>query len=444
MARRQGDSFEFSKQNSSFVRDSGLQARLTDEASNTRLRPQLRTFDAVATGLAAILGAGIFAVIAPAANIAGPALLVSLAIGAFVALCNALSSAQLAAAFPRTGGTYEFGRRMLGPWWGFSAGWMFLVANTVGPGAIALAFGGYLNAAVGVVPVRTAAVVAALAMTMLNAGGIRRSVRVTDIIVILSILSLLAVVVIGLPSARVSNLTPFAPNGVAGILQATGLLFFAYTGYSRIATLVEEVHNPKQTIPRATVIALGTATLLYLLVATTALTVLGVPRLSHSSSPLEDTMVVVGSGVGMTIIAAGALLTTFNEGLSDLLGVSRVAFAMGRESDLPTGLARLGAGQNPWRSVLFVGAISILVAAFAPFYVAVAVSSFGTLLYYSVTNLSALRLPGQQRMFPPVLAVAGLIGCVALAFALAPQEVGIGLGILLAGIAFRSLRSARA
>jgi APA family basic amino acid/polyamine antiporter len=397
-------------------------------------------FDAVATGLAAILGAGIFAVIAPAANIAGPALLVSFAIGAFVALCNALSSAQLAAVFPRSGGTYEFGRRMLGPWWGFSAGWMFLIANTVGPGAIALAFGGYLNAAVGVVPARTAAVVAALAMTMLNAGGIRRSVRVTDVIVVLSILSLLAVVVIGLPSARVSNLSPFAPNGVAGVLQATGLLFFAYTGYSRIATLVEEVHNPKQTIPRATVIALGTATLLYLLVAITALTVLGVPRLSHSSSPLEDTMVVVGSGVGMTIIAAGALLTTFNEGLSDLLGVSRVAFAMGRESDLPAGLARLGAGQNPWRSVLFVGAISILVAAFASFYVAVAVSSFGTLLYYCVANLSALRLSRQQRMFPRGLAVAGLIGCAGLAFALAPQEVGIGLAILIAGIAFRSLR----
>jgi APA family basic amino acid/polyamine antiporter len=397
-------------------------------------------FDAVATGLAAILGAGIFAVIAPAASIAGPALLVSLAIGAFVALCNALSSAQLAAVFPRSGGTYEFGRRMLGPWWGFSAGWMFLVANTVGPGAIALAFGGYLNAAFGVVPARAAAVVAALAMTMLNAGGIRRSVRVTDVIVVLSILSLLAVVVIGLPSARVSNLTPFAPKGVAGILQATGLLFFAYTGYSRIATLVEEVHNPKRTIPRATVIALGTATLLYLLVATTALAVLGVPRLSHSSSPLEDTMVVVGSGVGMVIIAAGALLTTFNEGLSDLLGVSRVAFAMGRESDLPTGLARLGAGQNPWRSVLFVGAISILVAAFAPFYVAVAVSSFGTLLYYSVANLSALRLPKQQRLFPRWLAMAGLIGCVSLAFALAPQEVGVGLAILVAGIAFRGLR----
>lgn len=413
---------------------------MTAEVADRSLRPQLRMFDAVATGLAAILGAGIFAVIAPAAKIAGAALLVSFGIGAFVALCNALSSAQLAAVFPRSGGTYEFGRRMLGPWWGFSAGWMFLIANTVGPGAIAIAFGEYLNAVDGAVPARSAAVVAVLVWTLLNAGGIRRSVGVTDVIVVMSVLSLLAVVVIGLPGARLSNLTPFAPDGVAGVLQATGLLFFAYTGYSRIATLVEEVHDPKRTIPRATVIALGTATLMYLLVAFTALAVLGATRLSQSASPLDATMVAVGSGVGVAIVAAGALLTTFNEGLSDLLGVSRVAFAMGREADLPAGISRLGQGQNPWRSVLLVGAVSILVAAFAPFYVAIAVSSFGTLLYYAVANLSALRLSQEQRMFSRWLAVAGLAGCVGLAFALAPEEVGIGLGILATGIAFRTLR----
>ena len=360
--------------------------------------------------------------IAPAAKIAGPALIVSFVIGSFVALCNALSSAQLAAFLPRTGGSYVFGRRMLGPWWGFSAGWMFLVANTVGPGAIALAFGGYLHAVLGAVPARAAAVVAALAMTALNAAGIRRSVKVTDVVVVLSVLSLLAVVVIGLPEARALDLTPFAPGGADGILQATGLLFFAYTGYSRIATLVEEVHNPKQTIPRATVIALGTATLIYLLVATTVLGVLGAPRVSQSSSPLEDAMVAVGSGAGVAIVGASALLTTFNEGLSDLLGVSRVAFAMARELDLPSGLAILGEGSNPWRSVVFVGVISILVAAFAPFYIAVAVSSFGTLLYYTVTNPSALRLTKERRMFPRALPVAGLAGCLILAFGLAPKR----------------------
>jgi basic amino acid/polyamine antiporter, APA family len=411
------------------------------QGSEPTLKPQLRMFDAVATGLAAILGAGIFAVIAPAAGIAGPALLISLLIASFVAFCNAISSAQLAAVLPRTGGTYEFGRRMLGEWWGFSAGWMFLVANTVGPGVIALAFGGYISAVWHVVPARDAAVVAALAMTVINALGIHRSVRITDVVVILSILSLLAFVIIGLPQARLSNFSPFFPqSGIVGVLRATGLLFFAYTGYSRIATLVEEVHNPRSTIPKATVLALGTATCLYLLVATTALGVLGASGVARSSSPLEETMVVVGSAGGIAIIAAGALLTTFNEGLSDLLGVSRVAFAMSRGTDMPRNLARLGANQNPWRSVLFVGAISIVVAAFAPFAFAVAVSSFGTLLYYSIANLSALRLKREQRTFPMALSIAGLVGCLGLAFSLAPVEIGIGVAVLLAGILYRTAR----
>jgi basic amino acid/polyamine antiporter, APA family len=394
----------------------------------------------VATGLAAILGAGIFAIIAPAAAIAGPALVVSLGIAAFVALCNALSSAQLAALLPRTGGTYTFGRRMMGNWWGFSAGWMFLVANTVGPGVIALAFGGYVNAIWAFIPSRLAAVLAALTMTAINAAGIRRSVRVTDVIVIISILSLLSVAVLGLPSAHLANFTPFAPGGFVGVLRATGLLFFAYTGYSRIATLVEEVRNPKKTIPRATVIALGLAVILYLLVAATAISVLGAKGVATSSAPLEQTMVALGSGTGIVIIVAGAFFTTFNEGLSDILGVSRVAFAMGREGDLPKALSKLNDQRNPWRSVLFVGSISILVAGLAPFVAAVAISSFGTLLYYTVTNLSAIRLKKIDRMFPIGLSIAGLIGCLGLAFSLAPLDVAIGLGILSIGLSFRYLR----
>jgi basic amino acid/polyamine antiporter, APA family len=404
------------------------------------LRPQLGMFDAVATGLAAILGAGIFAVIGPAAGIAGPSLLVALVIAAFVAFCNALSSAQLAAVYPRTGGTYEFGSRVLGPWWGFGAGWMFLMANTVGPGVIALAFGAYLHAVLVAVPARVAAVLAALAMTGLNAFGIKRSVRFTDVVVVLSVASLLAVVVIGLPGGNLSNFTPFAPGGVGGTLQATALLFFAYTGYSRIATLVEEVKDPRKTIPRATVLALGTAALLYLGVGATAIAVLGASGVSASTSPLQSTMAMVGSSVGVSVVILGALLTTFNEGLSDLLGVSRVAFAMARRTDLPAGLAHLSKGQNPYLSVLFVGAVAIVVAGFAPFGAAVGVSSFGTLLYYTVTNTSALRMNREQRRFPRWLAMAGLIGCAGLAFSLAPSEILIGLGILAAGIVYRLAR----
>ncbi|MGA3112184.1 MAG: amino acid permease [Candidatus Bathyarchaeia archaeon] len=404
------------------------------------LKPQLTLFDAIVTGLAAILGAGIFTVIAPAAGLAGPAILVSFGIAAFVAFCNASSSIQLAAVFPRSGGTYEFGRRMLGNWWGFIAGWMFLVANTFGPGVSALAFGSYLHAVWPVIPFHIAAIGAAAVMIILDAVGIRRSVRVTGVIVILSIAALLAVTIIALPSAHIANFSPFAPSGILGVLRATGLLFFAYTGYSRIATLVEEVKNPKRTIPRASFIALGSVTFLYLFVVGTAIAVLGAAGVAASPSPLEALMIAVGSALGVALVAGGALLTTFNEGLSDLLGVSRVAFAMGRERDLPTGLARLGSGKNPWRSVIFVGSITLVVAAFAPLELSVAVSSFGTLLYYAITNVSALKLPRVQRTFPRALAMAGLAGCLGLAFALSPQYIVIGLAILAVGVAYYIIR----
>jgi APA family basic amino acid/polyamine antiporter len=198
---------------------------------------------------------------------------------------------------------------------------MFLVANTVGPVVIALTFGYYLHGIFNTIPPRLAAVLIVLVVTAINAADIRRSVHVTNVIVILSIASLVVVIIIGLPHGNPANFTPFAPFGFTGIIQATGLLFFAYIGYSRIATLVEEVHNPKSTIPRATVLALGAATLLYLLVAGTAVAVLGPTKLSQSSSPLSATMLALGSGIGPVIVAAGALLTTFNESLSDLLWV---------------------------------------------------------------------------------------------------------------------------
>ncbi len=414
-----------------------------NQAGNGRLRPQLNLFDAVATGLAAILGAGIFSVLAPATGLAGSSVVVALVFAGGLAFCNAMSSVQLAALLPRTGGTYQFGRLMLGPAWGFMAGWMFLIANTVGPGVIAIAFGSYLHAVAPGIPARLAAVGLAIVTTAINAGGVRRSVRLTDLLVVISIAALLLVVILGLPAARPEHLLPFAPHGPLGVLRSAGLLFFAYTGYSRIATLVEEVRQPRSTIPRASAIALGSALVLYLLVAITAIAVLGPARLSHSSSPLRSTLVAAGVVAGPALVVGGALVTTFDEALSDLLGVSRVLFAMGREGDLWSGLARLGPNQNPWLSVMCCGAVSAAVAAWAPFTTAVAVSSFGTLLYYAVTNASALRLTPEQRFLPRWLAIAGLAGCIILAFTLAALQIAIGLSIAALGGLTYWLRSRR-
>lgn len=231
------------------------------------LRRELGLLDAVGIGFGAIVGAGIFVVTGIAAGIAGPALLVGLFLAGIAATANALSSAQLAATYPRSGGTYEYGYRVLSPWAGFTAGWMFLASKISAAGTVALGLAGYLGGLVPGLSPRVVAVGAVVAFTALNYFGVRRSSRANLAIVAVSLGSLLTFVVAGAGAFRVENLEPFAPAGWRGVLEAAALLFFAYTGYARIATLGEEVRDPRRTIPRAVLITIGGAVLLYFAVA---------------------------------------------------------------------------------------------------------------------------------------------------------------------------------
>ena len=408
--------------------------------SEPQLQAHLGLWDATSAGLAAILGAGIFAAIAPAAGITGGSVVVALALAGVVAAFNATSAAQLAAAYPRAGGTYEFGKRVLGPWWGFAAGWMFVIANTAGVAAIAQAFAGYLHALLPALPAWACALGVLAVVTAINALGIRRSVTITNIVVVLEVVGLAAVIVLGAPGFRAAHLFPFAPNGPGGVLRAAGLLFFAYTGYARITTLVEEVRDPVRTIPRAILAALATAVLLYIGVSLVVVGILGPSGTARSGSPLASAMVAIGSAAGLVVVTAGALITTFNEDLSDALGVSRVVFAMARGGDLPTPLARLAGGANPVLAVTMTGVAAAVLTLVVPFGIQVAVSSFATLLYYTITNYAALRLRAAQRRYPRPLAGVGLICCLVLALSLGPLEWIVGLGALVVGLLYRATR----
>jgi APA family basic amino acid/polyamine antiporter len=317
---------------------------------------------------------------------------------------------------------------------------MFIAANTAGVAAIAQAFGGYLHALLPGLPAALAAILALAAVTAINALGIKRSVGITNVIVVLEVLALLAVIALGLHGARLANLRPFAPAGLGGVLRAAGLLFFAYTGYARIATLVEEVRDPVRSIPRAIVAALATAMLLYVGVSLVVVGVLGPVATARSGSPLAAAMLAAGSGVGLVIVTAGALLTTFNEDLSDSLGVSRVVFAMARGGDLPAPLMRLTRHANPVTAVILTGVVAAALTLIVPFGTQVAISSFATLLYYALTNFAGVYLPAELRRYPRTLALAGLVCCLALAFALAPLDWAAGLGVLAVGLLYRLVR----
>jgi basic amino acid/polyamine antiporter, APA family len=404
------------------------------------LRRELGLADAVAIGFGAIIGAGIFVVTGVAAGIAGPALLAALFIAGIAATANALSSAQLAAEYPQAGGTYEYGYRVLNGWAGFAAGWMFLASKTAAAGTVALGLAGYLDALVPGLQPRAIAVAAIIVFTLLNYFGIRRSSTANLAIVTVSLGALLAFVVAGAPSFRVENLRPFAPAGLGGTLQAAALLFFAYTGYARIATLGEEVVEPRRTIPRAIGITMGGAVLLYGAVALVAVGSAGAGAMADTSAPLYIAAGTFPARWVPTVVAVGGVTAMLGVILSQLLGLSRMAFAMARRGDLPRGLAavheRFG---SPGRAVLVIGAVAAIVAATGTLRGVAAAASFTILVYYGIANVAALRMPAEAKILPDVVPWIGVVSCALLLVSLDGATMLTGTAVLAAGLLGRLL-----
>jgi basic amino acid/polyamine antiporter, APA family len=409
------------------------------------LRRSLGLVDAVGIGFGAVVGAGIFVVTGVAAGIAGPAILPALLLAGAAATANALSSAQLAASFPRSGGTYEYGNRVLGPVPGFAAGWLFLASKTAAAGTVALGLAGYLEALVPGVPPRAVAVGGILVFTALNYLGVRRSSRANLAIVAVSLTSLLLLVAGGALAFDPARLRPFAPGGWGGTMEAAALLFFAYTGYARIATLGEEVRDPARTIPRAAGITVAGAILLYLAVAAAALGAAGAPALADTAAPLEAAARAAAESTGLgllaplpVVVALGGLAAMLGVILSQVLGLSRMVFAMARGGDLPGWLQAVHATRAvPHRAVLVVGAVAALVAGTGTLAGVAAAASFAILAYYGIANVAALRMPAAGKLFPDAVPVFGLVACTTLALSLELTTIVTGLGVLAAGFAVR-------
>jgi APA family basic amino acid/polyamine antiporter len=404
------------------------------------LTRRLGLADGVVIGLGAMIGAGVFAAFGPAARAAGGWLLAGLAGAAVVAYCNATSSARLAARYPSSGGTYVYGRERLGPFWGYLAGWAFVVGKTASCAAMALTFAAY--AAPG--HERPVAVAAVLALTALNWRGVHKSALATRIIVgvVLAVLAAVVVAAVAAPGASAGRLIPAGGFPVPGVLQAAGLLFFAFAGYARIATLGEEVRDPGRTIPRAISVALAITLVVYAAVAVAVLSVLGPQRLAATTAPLVD---AVPAGLG-PVVRIGAATAALGSLLALILGVSRTAFAMARDRYLPAALdvvhSRFGV---PHRAELAVGLVVAVLAATVDLRGAIGFSSFGVLLYYAIANASALTLSRAEHRPARLIPVVGLIGCLLLAVALPVGSViAGGTVIAVGGVLYRPAVSRRA
>jgi len=428
-----------------------------------QLQRQLGTFGAVMMGLGSIVGTGVFVSIGIGAGIAGPAVLLAIVLGALVATFNGLSSAQLAASHPVSGGTYEYGYTYLNHWFGFSAGWMFLSAKSASAATAALGFAGYLLNLLGVEnPIlrTTAALLAVVLLTLVTIGGIRRSNLTNIVIVMLTLLALTIFVLAGLPTLlpnAFENFTPFflSDSGTAdaqtpwqGLFHATALMFVAYTGYGRIATLGEEVRDPAVTIPRAIITTLIVTAILYGAVGLVAVGNVGAARYATltttGAAPLEA--IAAGftlPGAGL-ILAIGAMTAMLGVLLNLITGLSRVLLAMGRRGDMPAAVARIdAAGTTPYVAVIVMGTVIALLVLTGSVRTTWSFSAFTVLIYYAITNLAALRLPTEAQRFPRWVAVAGMVACLFLAFWVEPLVWVSGLALLAVGLLWHWLQQRR-
>ncbi|MGI8879345.1 MAG: APC family permease [Jatrophihabitans sp.] len=417
-------------------------------SGSPRLARRLGLGDAVFIGLGAMVGAGVFSAFGPAARAAGSGLLIGLAIAAVIAFCNAVASAQLAAAYPTSGGTYIYGRERLGHWWGFVAGWAFIAGKTASCAAMALTFASYA------VPdswwvQRAAAFAAVVALTALNYRGITRTATLTRILVGVVLLVLVSFVVVALSFGQVSidriagGGALFHAGGYA-TLQAAGLLFFAFAGYARIATLAEEVRDPERTIPRAISLALAVTVAIYALIAITLLVTAGPDRLAASTTPLITAAQQAGAGALAPLVRVGAALASLGALLALIAGIARTGLAMARHGDLPSWLAGVHPRYRvPHHAEIALAIIVGTLVLTTDLRGVIAFSSFGVLIYYAIANASAFTQPRDQRRWPRSLNVLGAGGCVVLAATLPWTAAVTAATVIAIGLAGRVIASSR-
>jgi basic amino acid/polyamine antiporter, APA family len=400
---------------------------------------------AVMMGLGSIIGTGVFVSLGLAAGLSGAAMIPALFLAGCLAVCNGLSTAQLAASHPLSGGTYEYGRLYLNPWFGFFAGWLFICAKSASAATAALGLGSYF---LRVVPLPNIdpwhlGLVAVVLIVALACFGIKRSNLTNTVIVLVTLLSLSLFVLFSGPSIQWPHFT-VTTFAWPSFFEATALLFVAYTGYGRVATLGEEINEPEKNIPRAIIATLGLSFLFYLCVAMVAIGAVGASDFYsftiHSGAPLEMISRLSGHAGVATALSIGAITAMLGVLLNLVLGLSRVVLAMARQKDLPSSLGRIHAHSgSPVPATIFCGLVIVSLVLIGDIRLTWSFSAFTVLVYYAITNLSALRLPKVKRLYPRFFAWAGLAGCLGLSFWITREALILGGSLLLLGWAWKMI-----
>ena len=393
--------------------------------------PKLSLFGASALGVASMLGAGVFVVFAPASELAGSYLFLAIAIAGIIAALNARSMRQLSKILPKAGGAYAFGREYLSRTWGFLAGIAFLIGKIGSVAAIALAAASYIFP--------TAKVEVAFAslflMTVINLLGINRTSLGALLLSIPTITLLMLISVSGFQSTSVE---PISEGSIAGVLPAAALIFFAFAGYARVATLGPEVKNPTENIPKAITVSLLFVIAIYFLVANGLQAQLGL-NLQSSIAPIQDYAEVVLPWLpseAVVLVAASASLGSL---LSLLAGISRTAEAMAEDGEIPRIIGLRGKRfDSPWVADLVILTIATALILSGDIAWTIGVSSFAVLIYYAIANFAALRQLPKNQLVNRVLAILGATLCLGVGFFVPIESLLVASGMLVLAMGLRA------
>jgi len=409
--------------------------KASDALDQGHLKREIGLFGATALGIGAIIGSGIFIVTGIVAGIAGPAMVISVVIAGIISFFSALSIAELGAYLPEEGGTYAFARKLVSPFAGYIAGWMWIFSNIFVGAAVSLGFAHYFASLVPAVPVKIIAVIICVIFIVINYVGLKESTLLNNILVTLKVLILLFFIAFGLGFFNITHFTPLAPSGMTGILSGAALIFFAFTGFARVTIMAEEVKEPEKTIPRSIILALGISALLYVLVSIIAVGLVGTSDLAQSGSPLTAAIMVTGSPAAVLFISAGAMIATASVLLTTIMGISRIVFAMARNNDLPAFMSTITPRFcTPHYAIGITGSFMILAILAADLSLVVAVSTLTMLISYFIANIAALRLPRKYQRYPRIVPIIGAITCSGLAVFLTTNSWIIGIIGLAVGL----------
>ncbi len=420
------------------------------------LRRTLGLFSTTLLGVGVTLGAGIYALVGEATALAGEAVWLSFVGGAVVAAFSALSYAELSSAIPRAGGEYHYVLRAFGRTPAFLSSWLLLVGLAVASAAVALGFGGYRSHMTGLPP-GVGAVVVIVGSAGVLVLGVRVSAWIAGVCTVLEVGGLFVVVAVGLPHVGEVDLLAM-PHGFGGVSAAAALIFFAFIGFEEIVQLAEEATDPARTVPRAVVLSISIATLLYVLVAVAAVSVIGAEALAASRAPLADVAQAaqgwhVGSG-----IAVVALFSTANTVLVVLLSASRLLYGMGEDGALPAVFGRVSErlGTPVFATLVTSGAAAGIALAVGDIGTVASLTNFSLFLTFLLVNASTIALRFREPDLPrpfrlpfsvarvPVISLLGIVSVLALMARTDWTAVALGVGVLAVGVGVRRVVSPRA